>query len=64
MIIDGIDFNVEYAKSTPEKDWINRHLSICSNVAESDRETYLQKVYGKLTDEKKPSKSESKPKSE
>jgi len=64
MKIDKIDFNVDYARNTSKEDWIKRHRSICSHIAENSREKYLSDVYDKLTGVKKSSRSEDKPKSE
>jgi len=52
MVIDGIDFNVEFAKSSEKQAWIDRHIGISPPAPPDggveERQKFLSGVYDRL----------------
>ena len=65
MIIDGISFNVDFAKNSKKENWVERHIGFFGRLSKGERE-HLSTIYDRLTaEEKKPDgKGEKKPSEE
>ena len=53
MKINGISYNVEYAKATDIKTWVARHIGLFPDVSEENACKKLTAVYNELTGSKK-----------
>ena len=53
MKINGINYNVEYAKATDIKTWVARHIGLFPDVSEENACKKLTAVYNELTGSKK-----------
>ena len=48
MLIDGVSYNVEFAKNSEKAAWITLHIEVCKNMSEAEANKYLSSVYDKI----------------
>ena len=49
MVVDGIDFNVDFAVKCEKKAWIDRHAGMFPTLSEDKRQKLLSGVYDRVT---------------
>ena len=49
MVVDGIDFNADFAARSEKQAWMERHSGLCGHLTDEQRQKFLSGVYDRLT---------------